>query len=101
MMSWFHKLFAPKVRIPRSIEVGKAIISIDNEETTYVLTLEGFCADVYDDEDWVYSARDRFTEWQYVVGKTGMVPIGGGNYVPLCNVKNIAVEYLQHQIEAK
>lgn len=52
-------------------------------------------------EPWIFDAEFYFRAWQERNGKTGTVAIGDGQFVPLCNIKKITVEYSPKEIPVK
>lgn len=93
-------------RRSRKINTGKAVVKVvllDQRE--FELEFFGEYRGVHPGsrrgEDWVEDASDVFRSWKERIAETGLVNLGQGHYVPLCNVSDINVEFIKHEIEVK
>lgn len=91
-MGWFSKKDKkPKVQEEeyQGIDVGKADITItDLDGKEWTDSLIG-----WESMDLVNSAQNIFDDWKLIAGKTGMVRICSGTYIPLSQVKLIKVKF--------
>ena len=106
LMSWWHKLFAPKEPTYRDVEVGRAVITVKHKGEQFWLEYIGHFVMVWPGcngpgFDYCVTGRDKFRDWQERCGKTGMVAIGNNRFLPMCNVDDITVEYFEHQEQVK
>jgi hypothetical protein len=96
--------FKPHVPSIRTVDVRKAAVKVllaDKREFTLEFHGDYLGVNPFGDDDWINDAETVFRSWQERSGKTGMVSIGGGRYIPLCNVSDITVEYSKHEVEVK
>ncbi len=92
------RLWDSPQRPPKTIEVGCAKITIhSNDGVVYECTIPGRATRI-DDWEFVLDAQRCFKTWQEQCGKTGMVSVGNGQFVPFCNVAKISVTYAEQQI---
>jgi hypothetical protein len=101
MLEWLAKRFL-SAKEPRYVDVGRASVSvIETDGTKHELELIGEYAGKHPmcrSQDWIFDAEYHFRIWQDRSGETGMCSLGGGRYVPLCNIKSITVEYSSKEI---
>lgn len=106
MWNWLKGLFGrePKLPLPpRLIEVGRTDVHIvENDGTVHEIYLDGDYAGEHPfGGDWIFDAEFRFNAWQERAGRLGMAGVGGKKYVPLCNIKQITVEYSEKKVEVE
>lgn len=96
----------PRINVrSRKVNTGKAavkVVLLDKRE--FDLEFFGEYLGIHPlsrDDDWIYDASDVFRSWQKRSAATGMVNLGQGHYVPLCNVSDVNVEFIKHEIEVK
>lgn len=98
--SLFERFRAPKE--PRYVDVGLAVVRIvESDGTEHEIEMCGKYSGKHPfnrSEDWIFNAEFFFRAWQDRSGETGMVALGEGRYVPLCNIKSITVEYSSKEI---
>lgn len=97
--------FKTPVTTFRNVDVRKAVVKVllvDKREFTLEFHGEYIGSNLFgDNDDWVNDANSVFHAWQERSGKTGMISLGRGHYVPLCNVSDVNVEYVKHEVEVK
>lgn len=99
-MSWFKR--APKAEsVPIERNLGIADIEVvENDGVAHHVRLKGsviqhnstYFGTLY------FTAQDMFEQWQNDGGKTGMLRIADGTYVPVCNVKKVTVKYSDYVV---
>lgn len=77
---------------PKTHNVYRAKIRVTTEDRIYNVTLDGEANQNYG-ETYIWTAQKAFNGWQYRGGERGMVAVDENEFVPLCNVKHIKVEY--------
>lgn len=90
MWSWFRRGKSVPQE-PERVNVRRVYVDIDLGERA--IWTYGPMDGRYFDTEWMIDASDRFDSWMSACGKTGFVPIGDGDYVPLCHVKKISARY--------
>jgi hypothetical protein len=91
------------------VNVGRTVATITTEDATYQRTFDGdywwSCPgyDEVDDDDGhlVHSGYTNFTTWLESSGKTGACAVGGGIYIPMCNIKSIQTKNTDHVINCR
>jgi len=106
IISWFKDLFKQKPPVIVKREVGLARIEILEGDNVHSVSMIG-----YTDKPTLWTenrvffhdvtAEDLFWNYRKLCGQTGLVSLANGNYIPLCNVKKISVEYEPHEVEIK
>ncbi len=86
----------------RLIGVGRAKVTIiENDGTEHVVNFTGEylgeCS--FSGGDWIRYASGKVESWQERCGKLGTAGIGGGIYIPMCNIKRIEIAHDDHQVE--
>ncbi len=108
MIEWFKSLFSPSpkiVRDPKIIDVGKASVTIIlkgdlplHTRKRYVSLTGAYRGPHPFGGDYIIDAEERFSAWRNA-GSSGTLYLGDNEYVPLCNVESIKVEYEEHTVE--
>lgn len=86
----------------RNVSVGKAQLLVRiNDGREYKLELTGryLGPNPFSHEDWIQDAEYEFYSWQERSRRLGMIHVGDGLHVPLCNVKDIHVSYEPWDVE--
>lgn len=92
----------------KKYNVRKAVITVskkpepsyrgDLPQTVDVVLYGGATATAYDGIQTLY-LEGQVRRWQEQVGKTGMVDVGNGHFIPLHLVENIKITYAEHYID--
>ena len=89
-------------RVPTSWEVGKATLTIQTVSgDSYEIKLEGAAHfERYDLEVHVTPVKRRVSTWLRQLSESSLVEVDTNKFVPLCNVKDVQVQYEEHQVTA-
>ena len=93
----------PKEKKVRQVDVRRGIAKVTvNDGREFELEFVGDWLGIHPlgrGEDWVYDASQRFVDWQERGQKRGMVAVGDGLHIPLCNITDVKVSYEEHLVE--
>lgn len=101
--SFFGIHASPRLPELRKVDVGKAIVfvRVKGKKQEHVVELMGTYIGPNPfgrGNDLIVDAGEKFARWRSD-GESGTLSVGGGEYVPLCSVESIIVEYEEHIVE--